>query len=481
MECGVVIALLAALGAAALLPLALLAGAVLIVRPWDARPRSFAVVSTAPYPLFWATCALLEGCSRLAALKPAPFRLAELASGFVQSQVLFALNDLGVPLALAAGARTAPQIAASCCPGADPEWLERLLKAAATLGLVRRVPAAAPRRRRGGAGAAAGAPAGATEGAVPGAGLTGDAFEPTALTAALVEGHPACMAHFVGLFAQHYDAMGYLSEGVRRRVAPFRLTPESGGKPFFEHLAECEPDAQLFDSAMREVDHISGGSIFRAFNWGRFDHVVDVAGGNGQFLARLLAAHPRLRGTLFDQPQQVARGKQWWELAHGDVLPRAAFAAGDMFDAATIPGPGGPRGGGRSAYVLRNILHDWDDASCLRILRAIRESACGAAGGSGKRGGKRGAAAAAPAAAPPPALLIVEATLSGAAALPWTLRHRHASDVTMMAVFGGSKERNESQFDALLAAAGWRLERAAATTGLYCVLEAVPAAAAAAR
>jgi hypothetical protein len=160
---------------------------------------------------------------------------------------------------------------------------------------------------------------------------------------------------------------------------------------------------------------------------------------------------------------------------------------------------------------------DWDDKSCLAILGAIREHIEIVGGGGGDvsqadgapvqsqqeerqqngrrveaeakgrqaagRSEKDGAAATSCSVrsekrrrrgSPPAALLIVEATLSDAI-LPCNLKHRHVSDMTMMMVFGSAKERDERQFGALLAAAGWRLRRVVPTTGLYVVIEALPA------
>ncbi|KIZ07130.1 O-methyltransferase family protein [Monoraphidium neglectum] len=428
---------LAALGAGALLLGALALVCVLVSRPWDPRFRSYGAVAALPFPAFRVICSFFGACERLAAMKPGPFRVAEVTGLYVQSQV--------------------------------------------------------------------------------GAGLLGDAFALNAVSACLLPDHPAGMGDFVALFKDHYDGLAHLSEGLRRGVVPFKLTELSKGRSFFDVVADSERHAKTFDGAMRQVDNISGGSILRAYPWRRFDHVVDVAGGNGQFLARLLAAHPKLRGTLFDLAPQVERGKQWWREQHAALLPRASFAAGDMFDPSTLPAGAAAGDGAKVAYVLRNILHDWDDKSCLAILGAIREHIEIVGGGGGDvsqadgapvqsqqeerqqngrrveaeakgrqaagRSEKDGAAATSCSVrsekrrrrgSPPAALLIVEATLSDAI-LPCNLKHRHVSDMTMMMVFGSAKERDERQFGALLAAAGWRLRRVVPTTGLYVVIEALPA------
>jgi hypothetical protein len=165
-----------------------------------------------------------------------------------------------------------------------------------------------------------------------------------------------------------------------------------------------------------------------------------------------------------------------------------------MFDAATLPAPPA----GSTAYVLRNILHDWDDAACLAILRALRSRVAGGDGGSSSSSTR---------------LLIIEATLSeevlpchlpirqvlggwvcvgvccghrGRGAVGATRHatcharqhahaHRHTSDLMMLANFGDACERSPSQFAALLAAAGWRMLRVRPTSGVFVVVVAAPA------
>lgn len=93
------------------------------------------------------------------------------------------------------------------------------------------------------------------------------------------------------------------------------------------------------------------------------EHVVDVAGGEGDFLAALLAAHPHMRGTLFDRPS-VVEGAEALLTAAG-VAGRCRIVGGDMFEG--VPGGG-------DLYILKRTLHDWNDPSALRLLRSLRRS-----------------------------------------------------------------------------------------------------------
>jgi hypothetical protein len=94
--------------------------------------------------------------------------------------------------------------------------------------------------------------------------------------------------------------------------------------------------------------------------------------GQATALCSSIAAEPLLLQVLvFARAPlhftQVRRGAEWWRSAHPELLPRALFVMGDMFDASTIPPP--LPTAVRPAYVLRNILHNWDDAEALQILK----------------------------------------------------------------------------------------------------------------
>ncbi|GBF91577.1 hypothetical protein Rsub_04317 [Raphidocelis subcapitata] len=472
------LAVLALLAAAALAAAALTTACLLVARPWDPRRRDYSRTHALPRPLFAAVAWWLRLCEEAAGLKPAPHRVAELANSYL---VLFALCELGIPDALRrlGGEATASEVASEAALRADARWADRLLSAAAEFGLLRCARRCSRGRRRG---AAPGPPE--------------RAYALNAVSAVLCADAPCCMRDFVLMERDQAEGALFLAEGIRRGAVPFELSPASkGGAGFWAALAADERRAAAFDGAMRAVDHFAGAPV-------TFDRVVDIAGGTGHFLARLLRRCPRLRGTLFDQPAQIARAREWWGQEQPDLIcARASFAAGSFFEAAALPGPAtGSDAEGRTAFVLRNILHDWDDEAALAILRALRarvdpapldtraadaadaapagSSAAPARGGDGAGG--RGSARSGGGGGSgrerwrDATLVIVEATLSEAV-LPSLAKHRACSDITMLCNFGGGQERDEAAFSALLAAAGWRLRRVRPSAGFFCVLDAVPA------
>ena len=164
-------------------------------------------------------------------------------------------------------------------------------------------------------------------------------------------------------------------------------------------------------------------TIAAALDFSRWDCIVDVGGGQGAFLAGILAIHPTAKGILFDLPHVVA-GAPAVLRAHG-VADRCRTVGGDMFSA--VP-PGG------DAYVVKNVLMDGDDAEVCAILRACRSGI----GTSGR-------------------LIVIERLLTDP-----NRSEINLSDMTMLVMTGG-RERTLSEFTALFAEAGFHLEQSVAT------------------
>lgn len=175
--------------------------------------------------------------------------------------------------------------------------------------------------------------------------------------------------------------------------------------------------------------------LARAFDFGRVRRVVDVGGGSGRLVAGLLAAYPHLGAIVFDRPDTAAAAQRALE-AQG-FGARVQCVGGDFF-------AGVPAGG--DVYVLKSVLHDWDDAAALRLLRQVR------------------------AVLAPGALLIVAERLLGPAASSAEAR---LFDFNMMVVAGGV-ERGVAEYAALFARADLVLERVVPTEGALALVLARP-------
>jgi hypothetical protein len=212
-----------------------------------------------------------------------------------------------------------------------------------------------------------------------------------------------------------------LPEAVRSGQPVFELVH---GESFWDYLASHEEEARIFDAAMarESKDHDAVALVLDVLGDTATGTVVDVAGGTGRLLAQVVAARPGLRGVLADLDGPVAGSAEVF--ARHDVTDRCEAVVCDFFTAV-------PEGG--SAYLLSNILHDWDDEGCDRILRNIRAAA-----------------------APGARVLVLEAVLpderDGVSAESAPV---HLLDLMMLLNFG-ARERDLAQYAALLQGAGWR-------------------------
>jgi len=176
-----------------------------------------------------------------------------------------------------------------------------------------------------------------------------------------------------------------------------------------------------------------------AYDFSPFGTVVDVGGSTGALLAAILQAYPGVRGILFDLPHVVSGSGT--VMAEAGVADRCAVLSGSFFEAV-------PEGG--DAYILKYVLHDWDDERAVAVLRRCREAMT-----------------------PGAVLLIIEQVVpehleSGAAA-----RRVTRMDLQMLVLTPGGRERTEQEFRWLLGEAGFEL-RAVFSTPFFHVLETVP-------
>jgi hypothetical protein len=214
----------------------------------------------------------------------------------------------------------------------------------------------------------------------------------------------------------HWLAWGQLLHSVRTGETAFAHVHEMG---FFEYLAQHPATAARFHQAMTSNTARSGRAIMAAYDFSAIRRLVDVGGGHGLLLSTILWEYPLMEGILFDRPEVVAGARAVLEQA--GVADRCAIIGGDFF-------AGVPAGG--DAYVLRQIIHDWDDGAAVRILANCRR----ALGEHGR-------------------LLVIERGI--APQHPAALPVLHL-DMEMLAVVGGL-QRTDDEYRALFAASGFQL------------------------
>ena len=192
------------------------------------------------------------------------------------------------------------------------------------------------------------------------------------------------------------------------------------GAPFFEYMAG-HPDVQeVFDAAMSVGVGARSSRLPEVFDFSKSQLLVDVGGGNGSQSAVVLQSHPHVRAVIYDQPQVLESADTY--LTAAGLRDRCELVPGSFFDSV-------PAGG--DVYLLSNIVHDWDDERCLRILCNCRTAM--------RSDG---------------AVLLVE-TVLGEHGSP---SPANVADVNMLVLLPG-RERTAGQFRALLEAADLHLVR----------------------
>jgi precorrin-6B methylase 2 len=135
------------------------------------------------------------------------------------------------------------------------------------------------------------------------------------------------------------------------------------GQTFYEYL-HCRPEtASTFDRAMTAFSEQEAAAILAAYDFSTVSTLVDVGAGQGALMAAILRAHPHARAILFDQHSVVEHGGD--VAARAGVIDRCDIASGDFFEAV-------PAGG--DLYVLKSVLHNWDDRESVSILKNCRDA-----------------------------------------------------------------------------------------------------------
>jgi SAM-dependent methyltransferase len=241
--------------------------------------------------------------------------------------------------------------------------------------------------------------------------------------------HPASLSSFVQMFGQpiQWQSAGELlhaartGEAVAERVSPGGLWGYFAANP--EHEA-------VFGQAMAAKSAAQIADLLAAHDWGQYGSILDVGGGEGHFLRAVLAKYPGVHGVLFDQPSVIKRAR------HAGDNTRLSFIGGDFF-AATLPTA--------DAIVLMEVLHDWDDANCARILETVRQAAV-----------------------PGTKLLVIEIDLPPGEQADWP----KLLDIVMLAVFA-ARQRTLAKNRALLEGNGFRVVGEKTTPAGMSIVEAV--------
>jgi hypothetical protein len=259
-------------------------------------------------------------------------------------------------------------------------------------------------------------------------------FHQTRLSELLRSDHPRSARAYAMLWGSelHWRPWGELYAAVMSGRSAFEPV---FGAPLFEYLAAHPGDAKVFNNGMSSISAMDASAVVEVYDFSRFERIVDVGGGHGWLLRAILTANSKLRGVLADQPSVVAGATA---LRNGSVADRCEITGVDFFT--SVPE-------GADAYILKLIIHDWDDEAALGILRSCRRAV--------RRDGT---------------LLIIDSVLKPSNQ-PDLGKFR---DLNMLVVSGG-RERTEAEFATLLGQADFSLTRVIPTSGMLSIIESQPA------
>jgi len=255
----------------------------------------------------------------------------------------------------------------------------------------------------------------------------------------LRKGVPGSMRAMVLLFsgAGIRESWGELEYCVRTGEPAFRK--KSPDATAFTSIAANPEQATVFDEAMATFAPATAMAVAASYDFSAFGTVVDVGGGNGSLLIGILNANPSLHGIVYDLPHAAEKASAQVEKA--GVADRCRAIPGSFFESV-------PSGG--DAYILKHVIHDWNDKDASRILANCRRVM--------KPNGK---------------LLILEDVYPAHIDGSENSRGAAANDVNMLVCTGG-RQRSEAEFRSLYESAGLRLTNLVPTPARLVVIEAVP-------
>ena len=331
-----------------------------------------------------------------------PMTLMNLTAGKWVSQAIAVVAELGIADLLKDGTRTAADIARTT--NASEDGVYRLLRALGSVGLF-----AETGNRR---------------------------FRLTQLGRLLRRDSSQALggyARFIG-DQSTWRPWGELRHSVRTGEPAFDHVFDM---PIFEYFAKMPESAAVFDAAMTSISTLESKAVVAGYDFSGIDTLVDVAGGHGLMIVTILKANRRMRGILFDLPHVTAGASAL--LQRGGVANRCQIVSGDFF--ASVPEGG-------DAYIMKHIIHDWDDDRASQILQNCHRAL--------QPGGK---------------LLIVDAVIP-----PGNRAHfGKLLDLEMLVLTPRGRERTQAEFRELLKRSGFRLRRVVSTETHLSVVESVRA------
>lgn len=330
---------------------------------------------------------------------PSAVAVFEKAQGFWISKAIGVACDFGIADYLLSGSKSIEEIAREV--NADEKALYRLLRALSSEGIFKEE--------------------------------QGKVFSNTPLSKALAD-TPGSMKNMIRhqLNQTNWEIIGQLGYSIKTGNCSSK---EILGTDIFTHLKKNPEKNEMYNLAMSETSALASAAFLAAYSFNKSGVIVDIGGGEGYLLAAILQKHPHLKGVLFDLPHVVINADYTFQKT--GLLERLSIVGGSFFE--TIPVNG-------DIYIMKNILHAFDDLTAIAILRNINNQI--------QIGTK---------------LLLMEAVIEK--------NNRPAYgklfDLQMLIGTDGGKERTLEEFETILKTSGYNLNKVIPTVSPFSIVEAV--------
>ncbi len=326
--------------------------------------------------------------------------MLQLISSFWISRAVYVIGKLGIPDLLQSGPKTAAELATATNTHAPS--LFRLLRALVSVGVLNSA--------------------------------NGEGFAQTPLSETLVTDAPGSLRWFAvsELGQEHYPAWGNVMHSVKTGEIAF---DNFFGVDIWKYFQQNPEDAAVFNNSMSNVTAAANEAITSLYDFSQFGTIIDVGGGHGGLITSILKQNPEVKGVLFDAAEVIEGARP--KIEDAGLSDRLETVAGNFFKSVPAGGDG---------YIMKWIIHDWDDEKSNAILRNCR---------SQMHANSK--------------LILVDSVV------PETDEPHFSKFIDLnMLVMTGGKERTEKEFAQLLTGAGFKLLRVIPTELPTSIIEAEP-------
>jgi ubiquinone/menaquinone biosynthesis C-methylase UbiE len=326
--------------------------------------------------------------------------MLQLISGFWISRGIYVAAKLAIPDLLASGPKSSEELASAT--GTHARSLQRIMRALLSVGVFAEGP--------------------------------NGSFALNPISETLRTNVPGSVRWFAisELGEEHYPAWGDLMHSVKTGGIAF---DHAFGMDVWEFFRTHPENAELFNNSMSTMTAMANEEILKNYDFSSIEKIIDVGGGHGALITSILKANPNMRGVLFDAESVVKGARE--KLDAAGLAERCETVSGDFFKAV-------PEGG--DTYIMKWIIHDWDDERATTILKNCRRAM-----------------------KPEGRVLIVDVVIP-----PSNEPHFGKFIDLNMLVMTGGLERTEEEFRQLLDASGFKLTRVVPTQTPFSIVESLP-------